>query len=199
MTVIGLTGKICAGKNLYAELFQAFGAQVVDVDQLGHAVLDEQREHIIARFGDEVANEGIIDRSLLAKRVFGDPAALRALEAIVHPAMVERCRGIIRESDAPVLLLNAALLQRMGLVDLCDRVIFIKAPLFLRYRRCKRRQGLSWSAFWARNCAQKDIKVSLLKAKSEVKVFHNGRSRRIIHRQVANYCDTIGTDISALR
>ncbi len=199
MMVIGLTGKICAGKNQYAALFEEWGALVVDVDLLGHAVLDEQREQIIARFGAEVATEGKIDRSALASRVFSDSVALKALEAILHPAMVERCRSIIAESIAPVVVLNAALLYRMGLADLCDRILFIKAPLFLRYRRCKLRQGLSWSAFKARNNAQKDIKVSLCKGKSEVQVFHNGGSRTIIHRQVTNYCDTIGTDISALR
>ncbi len=199
MMVIGLTGKICAGKNQYAALFGERGAQVVDVDLLGHEVLDEQAEQVIARFGADVATEGRVDRSLLGKRVFCDPVALKALEAILHPAMVERCRSIIAENSSPVVVLNAALLHRMGLVELCDRVLFIKAPLFLRYRRCKQRQGLSWSAFWARNTAQKDIKVSLFRGKIEVKVFHNGRSHRIIHRQVTNYCDTIGTDISALR
>ncbi len=199
MMVIGLTGKICAGKNQYAELFAEGGVPVVDVDLLGHQVRNEQCAPIIACFGDEVVRDGEIDRALLGRRVFGDPAALRALEAIVHPAMVERCKAIIAESDAKVVVLNAALLFRMGLVDLCDRVLFIKAPLLMRYLRCRRRQGLSWSAFWARNRAQKDVKIQPIRAKVEVKVFHNGRSRRIIHRQVANYCDTIGLDISALR
>ena len=199
MVVIGLTGKVCAGKNQYADLFAQRGVQVIDVDDLGHRVLVEQREAVIARFGVEVADGRAIDRTALGKIVFSDGQKLKELEAILHPAMVEECKNLIQTSEAKAVILNAALLSRMGLVDLCDRVIFIKAPLLLRYRRCKRRQGLSWSAFWGRNSAQKDIAVSQIKTTMEVKVFHNGRCRRIIHRQVANYCDTIGLDISALR
>lgn len=199
MIVIGLTGKVCAGKNQYAELLGRYGAEVVDVDQLGHQVLEQQKNAVVARFGSALVVDGVIDRTALGTIVFSDPVALAALEAIVHPAMVQECTRIIGESTKAAVVLNAALLQRMGLVALCDRVIFVKAPLLLRYRRCKARQGLSWSAFWARNRAQKDIREDLFGAEVEVKVFHNGRSRTIIHRQVANYCDTIGLDISAER
>ncbi|HPZ15423.1 MAG TPA: dephospho-CoA kinase [Sphaerochaeta sp.] len=199
MTVIGLTGKVCAGKNQYAELLERSGAEVIDVDRLGHRVLEEQTAAVVARFGPSVAVDGVVDRSALARIVFSDGAALAALEGIVHPAMVEACRKIITESTKAVVVINAALLHRMGLAGLCDQVIFVKAPLLVRYRRCKARQGLSWKAFWARNRAQKDIRVDLLKPVTEVKVFHNRRSRTIIYRQVASYCDTIGLDISAER
>lgn len=199
MTVIGLTGKVCAGKNQYAELFERYGAEVVDVDALGHRVLDGQTAAVVAHFGPALLSDGAIDRRSLGRIVFSDGAALSALEGILHPAMAEECKALITASTKAVVVLNAALLHRMGLVGLCDQVIFVKAPLLVRYRRCKARQGLSWKEFWARNRAQKDIRVDLIRRVAEVKVFHNRRSRTIIHRQVASYCDTIGLDISAER
>lgn len=199
MIVIGLSGKVCAGKNQYAQCFEQMGAQIIDVDLLGHQVLEQQQEAVVRHFGSSILTDGAIDRARLGAIVFADRDALQALEAIVHPAMVQACREIIALSTKALVVINAALLYRMGLVELCDRVVFIKAPLLVRYRRCRARQGLTWSAFWVRNSAQKDIRVGLIKGQTKVKVFHNGRSRTIIHRQVANYCDTIGIDISAER
>ncbi|MFA5447677.1 MAG: dephospho-CoA kinase [Sphaerochaeta sp.] len=199
MVVIGLTGKVCAGKDEYARAFGERGALVIDMDKLGHQVLEEQHKAISETFGASLVVDGKVDRGALGAQVFSDQAKLRALEEILHPAMVERTKAIISEAKEETVVINAALLKRMGLVELCDRVVFIAAPLWLRYLRCYKRQNLSIQSFCKRNRAQKDINPSVFGGNVQLTVFHNRHTTAIIHRQVASYCDTMDADVSTKR
>lgn len=199
MLVIGITGKACAGKNAYSSVFASFGFPVVDVDTLGHAALEQGKEAIVHAFGSDILTSGAIDRKKLGALVFSDPKKLKVLESISHPKMVAACKHLIeqaRQQNKGAIILNAALLGRMGLADLCDHIVFIQAPLLIRFLRAKRRERLSWKRFLDRERAQKDINVASLAGKKPVKVLHNTRSRTLIHRQVATYCATIGISIS---
>ncbi|HZJ87537.1 MAG TPA: dephospho-CoA kinase [Sphaerochaeta sp.] len=195
MIVIGVTGKICSGKNRYAAAFAACGAQTVDVDTLGHEVLSSKAKAVAAVFGLELQADGTIDRKALGEIVFSDPLALKQLEEILHPAMVERIKGLIDASDAPLFVINAALLERMRLVDLCDRVVYIQTATLLRYIRCRRRSLLSIREFLARNRAQRDIRSDTLERRVDTTVLRNYRSQAIIHRQVAQYCARIEQEL----
>ncbi|WP_319756430.1 dephospho-CoA kinase [uncultured Sphaerochaeta sp.] len=202
MMVIGLTGRACAGKDQYAEIFASFGCQVVDVDSLGHDALNESIKALKQAFGQAVVCEGKVDRKALGKLVFSNPVKLRELESITHPKMVETCKRLIREAgeeQKPALILNAALLKRMGLEPLCDHVLFIKAPLLLRFFRCRRREGLSLGRFLEREHAQLDIVPETDVQGLDVVALGNHRSKKVIHRQVITYCDTIGLEISSQR
>ncbi len=199
MLVIGLTGRACAGKNQYASAFADLGCMVVDVDLLGHQALEESKPALVKEFGSEVVEAGTVNRKVLGSLVFSDPAKLRRLEHITHPLMVQACRARIEEArsqGSPAIILNAALLSRMGLVALCDRVLFIKAPLLVRYRRCAQREGLTLRKFLLRERAQKDITITSLGKNAGLQVLHNTGSKALIHRQVATYCATIGISIS---
>lgn len=199
MLVIGITGKACAGKNAYASVFTSFGFPVIDVDVLGHDVLRESEAELIKTFGSDIVTDCSIDRKKLGSLVFSDPRQLRILEGITHPRMVDACKRLIKEAQEQgkgAIILNAALLGRMGLDVLCDHIVFIKAPFLVRFLRAKNRERLSWKRFLSRDRAQKDIRFDALSADIPVKVLHNNRSRMLIHRQVATYCATIGLPIS---
>jgi dephospho-CoA kinase len=97
LLVIGLLGKIGAGKSTVARRFAEHGAHVIDADSMAHEVLAEPAvvQAIAARFGSGVLSpEGRVLRPALAEAVFGPSAghaaALEALEAIVHPRVHER-------------------------------------------------------------------------------------------------------------
>ncbi|MGH0052074.1 MAG: dephospho-CoA kinase [Sphaerochaetaceae bacterium] len=200
MVVIGLTGRACAGKDQYAQVFATLGCQVVDVDSLGHDALEKSKERLIKEFGSQVLSDGKVDRKALGAMVFSDQKKLRELESITHPVMVEQCKQYIREAklqQKPAIILNAALLKRMNLELLCDQVLFIKAPFLLRFFRCKGREGLSFKRFWKREQAQKDIVPKANIAGLSVVVLCNLLSKRVIHRQITTYCDTIGLRISS--
>lgn len=145
--IVGIAGGYCSGKNTISEIFAEEKFHVVDVDQIGHEVLDENRERIIQAFGTNVlSSEGGIDRRVLGEIVFGSPKMMDELERIVHPGMADRVRAFVEKRKGPVVI-NAAVLFKMGLHTLCDVVICVQAPILNRLRRAKSRDSLNvWQA-----------------------------------------------------
>ena len=93
--LIGLTGNIACGKSTMLGMLREHGAQVVDADRTTYELQQPGQPvylRIVADFGPDilVAPDGPIDRRKLGAIVFSDPAALRRLEQIVHPAVHER-------------------------------------------------------------------------------------------------------------
>jgi len=145
--VIGLTGTYCAGKNFVASLLKERGLSVLDVDKLGHKVIEDEKKQLIARFGrDILADDGHIDRKLLGKKVFGKPDELAALEEIIHPAVNRETLSWINDKNERSCVINAALLHRSSVFEKLDAVIIVEAPLLIRLLRAKKRDKLPWSA-----------------------------------------------------
>ena len=121
MIVVGLTGGIGSGKSTVSALLAERGAVVVDADAItrqlqapGQPVLAA----IVERFGPEIVSaDGTLDRAALAAIVFDDPAALKELTAIVHPAVGKE---IARRLEA----------ERGG-----DRVVVLDIPLLVESGR----------------------------------------------------------------
>ncbi len=142
--VVGVGGAYCSGKSTVAQFLIDAGYREINVDALGHRALVDCREEVVAEFGSAILGaDGTIERSALRAMVFGEAAALRRLERIVHPRMVAMAREIINQNrDAPIVM-HAALLFHMRLDVLCDTVIWVRAPLLLRIRRGLRRDNSS--------------------------------------------------------
>ena len=125
---IGVTGPIGCGKSTVAGMLAEHGAVVIDADSLVREVYEDAavREAVIERFGQVVrTSNGSIDRRALARIVFDDPAALRDLEAIVHPAVRPRILTRIDAADserAQAVVVEAIKLVDSGLAGLCDEV-----------------------------------------------------------------------------
>lgn len=199
MLVIGLSGRACAGKNLFAREFEKQGCVVVDVDLLGHEALAENLPMIRQTFGDSVVTGDTVNRKALGALVFSDASLLAKLESITHPTMVALCRNRIAEAGkngAKGIVLNAALLHRMGLDTLCDHIVFVKVPLLVRFFRARKRDHLGIRRFLARERAQKDIAWNNFTKGIPVKKMRNGGPSVIIHRQVVQYCARIGIGVS---
>ncbi|MDT4761904.1 dephospho-CoA kinase [Sphaerochaeta sp. PS] len=202
MMVIGLTGKAAAGKNVVADAFSTLGCEVVDVDLLGHSVLEQNQDLLQKSFGKDIVREGRVDRRALGSLVFSDPEKLHLLEAITHPAMVEACKRLIEEAKSaqkPALVINAALLYRMGLYTLCDHVVFVKAPCLVRFLRSRKREHITLAKFLSRERAQQDVRKEVFPSSLPVFSLSNGSDRVLIHRQVTTYCATIGIGVSSVR
>jgi dephospho-CoA kinase len=157
LLVVGLVGRIGAGKSTVAREFAALGGRVLDADALAHEVLDEPefRSAIERRFGPGVIGaDGRIDRRALGAAVFGGPegaARLADLEAIVHPPVRARIRGELerlrREAEATgavlVAVLDVPLLVQAGWATECDRLVLVECQEVIRRQRLARR---GWDA-----------------------------------------------------
>ena len=130
MLKIGVTGPIGCGKSTVARwLGERAGVRVVDADHEARLVLapdTAEVEAVYARFGAVLRRpNGELDRAALGRIVFADPAALRDLEAIVHPAVRPRILRAIeraRDTGARAVVIEAIKLVEGGLADLCDEV-----------------------------------------------------------------------------
>jgi dephospho-CoA kinase len=182
--VVGLTGRYCAGKDTVARLFAARGYRIIDVDSLGHEALAGKTAAVAAAFGPSVLRpDGSVDRRALGRLVFGDRRALARLEAILHPAMVDRVKEFILDNPGDVLV-NAAVLHRMGLHSLCGAVVCVTAPLPLRVCRAVRRDGISVREAMARISSQEDVRPQLNGPAVDTYTVRNGGTARSLERRV---------------
>ena len=134
MIEFGLTGGIGSGKSTVAQQLVALGAVLIDADAIvrevqapGSPVL----EQMAAAFGADVLHEnGALDRTKVAALVFGDPAKVAALNAIVHPAVIDemtRRRTAWADTDE-TLLLDIPLLVESGYTNLAGIVVVDVEP-----------------------------------------------------------------------
>lgn len=162
--LIGLTGPIGCGKSTVAGwLGEVAGVEVVDADRLARDVLTQgtaELEAVYARFGRALeTDDGKLDRTALGRIVFADPAALRDLEAIVHPAVRPRVLARVdgaRRAGARAVVVEAIKLVEGGLADLCDEVWLVTCAPEVQWSRIVARDGDADDAR-ARIAAQGDL------------------------------------------
>jgi dephospho-CoA kinase len=142
MLSVALTGNIGAGKSTVAELFRAWGATLIDADQLvREAQMPGQPtlERIIDRFGPEVAGpDGTLDRARLRGLVLSDSEALSSLNAIVHPEVDRRRRQLLAEArhrGDRIVISDIPLLFEAADPGEFDAVILVDAPEPVRRSR----------------------------------------------------------------
>ena len=166
LTIVGLVGKIGAGKSTVAAHFAAHGAEVIDADALAHEAFADSsvRAQVREQFGSAVFQpDGSVDRSALAAEVFGETpeqaAALATLEAIVHPwvrkAIASRLGAAAQQAARTgprVVVLDVPLLVQGGWHARCDALVGLVCDDAVRHRRLGER-GLSSGQIAAREAA----------------------------------------------
>ena len=150
MLIIGLTGSIGMGKTATAAMFRACGVPVQDADAVVHALYRGAAvAPIEAVFPGTTTPEGV-DRAALGRRVLGDSAALRALEAIVHPlAQAERARFVAaaRARGERRILLDIPLLFETGADAGADVLVVVSAAPDVQRARVLARAGMTPEKF----------------------------------------------------
>lgn len=146
MMKLALTGSIGMGKSTVARMFQRAGVPLFDADAEVRRLQGpggDLVEAIERRFPGTTGPEGV-DREELSKRIVADPQELRALEAIVHPAVHQaRTRFILENRDKPALLFDIPLLFETGGDEVFDKVIVVSAPPEIQRGRVLGRPGMS--------------------------------------------------------
>ena len=145
--VVGLTGGIGSGKSAAAREFERLGATVVDSDAIAHQLTapgGAALEHVKALFGEAfISSGGAMDRGAMRSRVFSDPQAKRALEALLHPMIRAEAERRIAAAGGPYVIYVVPLLVESGNYrDRVDRVLVVDAPEPLQVERVRGRSGL---------------------------------------------------------
>ena len=137
--LIGIIGGIASGKSTVAREFGKLGCAVIDADQMAHAFLEDPaiRDEVVRLLGPGVIGpDGRIERRTVGQLVFADRRKLAALNAILHPRVLERTESLIaqyrKDDRVPAIVLDMPLLAEVGWTDRCDRVIFVNRALSRR-------------------------------------------------------------------
>lgn len=148
--ILGLTGSIGMGKSAVAAMLRGLDVPVFDADAEVH-VLQGPGGALIpaieAEFPGSTDANGV-KRAELGARVFGDPAALKRLEAIVHPAVAaSRARFMAEHAAAPLIVFDIPLLyEKTGRHGL-DAVAVVSAPAEMQRERVLARPGMTTEKF----------------------------------------------------
>ena len=149
MQVIGLTGSIAAGKSATAHICCQLGLPVHDSDAYVHQLLGPRGaavQSILTKFGSIGSHEAGIDRQALGKIVFSDAAAKSWLENELHPRVAAHRDQFMRQHRywrSKIIVLDIPLLFEVGAEDICDIVITVWAPDFLRKQRALSRPHMT--------------------------------------------------------
>ena len=189
MILIALTGGIGSGKSRAAAILEEFGAHSISADTLAREVLERGEDgynEVVAYFGDEILNEGQIDRKKLAEIVFNDSNQLEVLESITHPLIrakfVSARRGLPENSvvvyEIPLL---AESISRQKQLDF-DHVIVLESETETRVARLIER-GLSAKEAQLRianqysDAQRKEIATHLIKNEGSLEELINALSQ----------------------
>ncbi len=161
MLRVGLTGGIGSGKSTVADELAALGAVVVDADTVAREVVEPGTPALAAiatRFGPGVlTSDGSLDRPALGRVVFGDPAALRDLESVTHPAIWSRTAQLVAAAPPDrVVVHDMPLLVEKEMAGEYHLVVVVAADEEVRVRRLVERRGMSEADARARIAAQAD-------------------------------------------
>ena len=143
--LVGLTGGMGAGKSTALAALERLGAAVLSTDAVVHELYggDHLRDAVVARWGEEVAPGGSVDRSAVAERVFAREEERAWLEGVLWPMVGERVGAWLTEvrarRPAPrAAVVEVPLLFEAGMEGVYDATIAVVADEQVRSRACRR-------------------------------------------------------------
>jgi len=144
----GLTGGIGAGKSTVASMFARQGIPVLDLDKVGHKLLQEDatlQQQLMLVFGDNILVNGNIDRKTLAHQAFQSEKHTQQLNQIMHPAIVryekQWRKSVTARSKSTFAIIEASVLIESGGVSRMDALIVVLANKHIRQQRVAERQN----------------------------------------------------------
>lgn len=152
MIVLGLTGSIGMGKSTAARMLAGMGVPICDSDAMVHQLLARGGAAVsaVAEAFPGVVENGAVNRQKLGARVFGDTAALKQLEAIVHPRLRQQQNRFLLNAArrrVPVVVLDVPLLFETGGQRRVDKTVVVSAPLAIQRARVMARPGMTTEKF----------------------------------------------------
>lgn len=146
--IVAVTGGIASGKSEVTGRFEALGVTVADADVAAREAVapgSEGLAEVVAAFGDGVlAADGSLDRAAMRQRVFGDEAARRRLEAIIHPRVRAQLRATCEAAVGPYAIAAIPLLAEGGgreTYPWADRILVVDVPTEVQQSRLMQRDG----------------------------------------------------------
>lgn len=186
---VGLTGGIACGKSTVARLLTQKGALLIDADRLAREVVQPGEpawEELVAWLGrDFLTSAGNLDRRKVANLVFNNESALKKLNSIIHPRVMEKFYAISRELGErypqKIQIWDIPLLFEIGDQDKVDFIVVVAAHRETQIKRLMQRDGISKREAIERINAQLDLQIKIDAADF---VIYNNDNMEFLENQV---------------
>ncbi len=150
--IIGLTGNIATGKSVVRRMLEHLGAYTIDADSLSHRAISKggpAYQLVIDKFGKWLIDkDGEIDRTKLGTLTFADGEAMKQLEDLIHPFVIQAIEVLIQRAPQPVVVIEAIKLLESSLRQSCDSIWVsdasedVQVDRLIRKREMTRAQAL---------------------------------------------------------
>ncbi|MBQ0051353.1 MAG: dephospho-CoA kinase [Treponema sp.] len=183
--IVCLSGQMAAGKNFVAALLEKeLGFASIDLDVVVHRAIEICTPEIFGAFAEEASEAGIVlsnadgslNRRALGSLIFPRPELLARQEGIVYPKVIEITKQYIEENKAkntPVLINATVLYKTPELLELCDRIFFVKACTIKRFFRARKRDGMAFAQILQRFRSQKGLLKKYRESGKEIVIIRN--------------------------
>lgn len=185
---IAIAGNIASGKTAVEGFFREFGYEVLDTDKIAHSILnsDVAVEIINAFTGEDISDNGVINRKKLGDIVFSNYHSRKKLENIVHPIIREELQKYFDlKKDSDVVLVAIPLVFEAKMEDLFDKIIFVFADDETRLERLMLRNDYTEQEALKRINSQMS---QFMKLEDSDYVFHNNGTLDNLKNQVKDFC-----------
>jgi dephospho-CoA kinase len=171
LRTLGITGPIACGKTTVGDILLRLGARArIDADAVTHELMapgTELTREIACVFGRQViAPDGAVNRQALAAIVFTTPAKLEELERLVHPAVSEKIRSMLKDFERDrvrgVIVIDAVKLLQSDIAAYMDAVWLVRCPVEEQRRRLQKLRGMPLEQAEARLSAQPCFDLTLV-------------------------------------
>ena len=160
---VGLTGGLGAGKSTALDVLERLGAATLSTDAVVHELYasPEVRDAVVARWGEEVAPGGVVDRAAIAARAFATPDERDWLEGEIWPRVAARIAAwreeVAARDPAPAAaVVETPLLFEAGMASIYDATVAVVADEDVRARRAAARGHVAIDERAARQLPQEE-------------------------------------------
>ena len=136
--IVGLTGGIGSGKTTVAQMFKSLGVPIYNADEEAKMLMqnsDVIKQELIQLLGANCYQNGQLNRSFIASKVFADKVLLDKINAIVHPKVAAHFEQWRSKQNVPYVMKEVAILFETGTQDLFDFILTVTAPVESRIQR----------------------------------------------------------------
>ena len=146
MLSLGITGGIGSGKSYVSHIFTALGIPVYEADSQARSLYERNnklRLALIALLGSEIYRDGVLQKEVVAGKIFSNQALLKNVNQLVHPAVMIDFSHWAAEQATPYVIMESAIILETPFASAVDKMLTVSAPMELRLERLCRRDAAS--------------------------------------------------------
>lgn len=186
-----ISGGIGSGKSSVCKILSTLGYAVLDADKIAHQVLQRKTQEIISVFGEEILEEGKINRKALGSIVFANKEKLKTLENILNPSIYEEIFSQCQKLESrkkPYFLEIALLFEQRENLNFKHKIL-ITAPKEVVLERVQSRDGLSIEAIKQRISSQLSVEEKIPFA---TQIIQNDSNLSGLEKKIKQWAESLG-------